>query len=137
MATSYNFLDVALIVGGFDVTGFGEGSDVINFEFQPPASTVVGADGHLTRIGNSDKSFTLTIRLASTSSSNRDLESLSNGPAFFSIAYTDESDRLKSGTCVNACFVEVPNLKGGNGEEESVWVIRGERWLKAEIQSGQ
>lgn len=61
---------VDLIIGGFPMSGFAEGS-ILEFEEDGPRWVIVkGADGVVTRSKNCAKVATLTIHLANTSKSN-------------------------------------------------------------------
>ena len=135
MATNVSFLDVNLMINGVKVVGFASGSTAIDTEFPDPFSDEVGADGRMVIIENPDKSFTITVTLQSTSSSNTYLRTLAKTGTPFTVAYTDNSDRLEAGVSTQAYVRSVPNLSAGNEDSDRVWVIRGERWDGVELQA--
>jgi len=128
MATNVSFLDVNLMINGVKVVGFAEGSTSIDTEFPPPRTFTVGADGRMVATVNPDRSFTMTITLQSTSTSNALLFALNASGAPFNVAYTDTSDRLEAGTSTSTYIESIPNLSAGNEDSDRVWVLRGERW---------
>ena len=128
MATNVSFLDVNLMINGVKVVGFAKGSTSVNGEFPDPRTFEVGADGRMVSIVNPDRSFTMTITLQSTSTSNALLFALNQSGVPFNLAYTDTSDRLEAGASTSTYIQSVPNLSAGNEDSDRVWVLRGERW---------
>jgi len=128
MATNVSFLDVNLMINKVKVVGFASGSTAIDTEFPDPRTFTVGADGRMVSTENTDRSFTMTITLQSTSTSNALLFALNKSGAPFHLAYTDASDRLEAGTSTNTYIKSIPNLSAGNEDSDRVWVLVGERW---------
>ena len=68
---TYDFKEVAVIIGGRIMSGFDEGDDVIMIGFDNDHwTTQVGADGEVTRSKGNNHTGTLTIKLKQTSESN-------------------------------------------------------------------
>lgn len=134
MATNVSFLDVNLMINGVKVVGFGKGSPVIDTEFPDPRTFEVGADGRMVSVENTDRSFTMTITLQSTSTSNALLFALNKSGGPFEIVYTDTSDSLEAGTSTNTYIKSVPNLSAGNENSDRVWELMGERWDNVRLQ---
>jgi len=68
---TYDFKQVACIVGKDIITGFAEGDDAISVEFlQEDWQLTVGADGESTRAKSNNQAARVTLKLMQTSDSN-------------------------------------------------------------------
>ena len=67
---TYDPKDASLIVGGFAMSGFADGTFISVERTSDAFSKVTGADGITSRAKSNDKSGTITITLAQTSPSN-------------------------------------------------------------------
>lgn len=67
---TYNAARVVVIVNGFNITGFADGTFVNITMINDGITTQVGADGEIARAVNTDRRCTVTITLQQTSESN-------------------------------------------------------------------
>lgn len=109
MLYTYDFKQVACILGGQILTGFAEGDDAIKVEYDNEEfGLTVGADGEATRSKSNNRSATVTLKFQKTSPSNDIL----NG--FL------QADRLSNGG------IQPFACKDNNGREvhaaESMWI---------------
>lgn len=74
--TRYNPGEVSVSVGGFDISGFADGTFVTVARENPAFNLTVGADGDATRAKSNDNSGSITITLLSGSPSNDVLSQL-------------------------------------------------------------
>lgn len=73
---TYDPKAIVVVVGGFPISGFADGTFVKVMRSNDAFSKSVGADGDTTRIKSNDKSGEVTITLAQTSQSNDILDSI-------------------------------------------------------------
>ena len=88
---TYNPADVAVIVGGFIMSGFADGQFVNIVPNADLFELTVGTDGEATRSAQNNKSAQITIDLMQTSESNAVLESFAASGAAFPLLVKDGS----------------------------------------------
>lgn len=76
---TYDFKQVAVIIGGRQITGFAEGDDSVSVEQDSDAWTkTVGADGEVTRSKSNNNAGKIMVKLMKTADSNDFLMGLYN-----------------------------------------------------------
>lgn len=75
---TYDPSQVAIIVGGFNITGFADGSFITIARNADAFALYVGTDGEGTRAKSNNKSGKITITLAQSSDSNAILSGIAN-----------------------------------------------------------
>ncbi len=125
---TFDFKQVAVIVGGVPMTNFAEGDDVISIEFSKEAYELkMGADGEPTRSKSNDNSAKITLKLMKSSDSNDVLngfyqaDKLSNG-GIVSILISDKSGR-ESHFADKVWIQKGPNAGLGMNVSTREWVL--------------
>lgn len=75
---TYNAARVVVIVNGFNITGFADGTFININMVNDGITTQVGADGEIARAINTDRRCTVTVTLQQTSMANEYLSTLFN-----------------------------------------------------------
>lgn len=127
---SYSPTDVQILLGGFySVGGFVEGSFVTIAKDVNPYKTTRTADGVVARTYIKDETYTITLRLASTSPANDVLSAIYTADTLtqygkFPLFIKDSlgSSLFLAPTC---WIKEVPDLEFSDSVTERVWVIQG------------
>jgi len=88
---TYNPAEVAVIVGGFIMSGFADGQFVNIVPNADLFELTVGTDGEATRSAQNNKSAQITIDFMQTSESNAVLESVAASGASFPLLVKDGS----------------------------------------------
>jgi hypothetical protein len=126
---TYDYNQVAVIIGGSQVSGLAEGDDVVSVEQDADAwNLTVGADGESTRSKSNNNSGTVTLKLMQTSDMNDILSSyyqadkLSNAGKF-PVMIKDNSGRTLH-MAEQAWVQKLPTSSFGANAGEREWVIR-------------
>jgi hypothetical protein len=127
---SYSPTDVSVLLGGFhQITGFISGSFVSISKDVQPFKTTRTADGETARIHVKDSTFTITIKLASTSPTNTILTKLyqvdeltQKGKVPLFVKDSLGSSLFLAPTC---WVKEVPDLEFSDAVTERTWVLQG------------
>ena len=129
MGQQYDPLKVSVIAGTSAIRGFADG-EMINVEYTNDENTVhVGTDGQGRFIKSSDRSGTITVRLADYSTSNAALTTLHVADNPFPVVVTDKSSLADVFFTDSAKVQKRPALVKGNEAVMNEWVItfiRGE-----------
>ncbi len=125
---SYNPAEVDVIVAGFMLTGFADGTFVDIERDTDTFEDVAGANGEVARVMKNDKRGNITITLMQTSDDNKTLSNLhladeSTGSGVFPVLVKDNSgDSIFSGA---VCWIKKPAKAGySKGVETREWSIR-------------
>ena len=126
---TYDYNQVAVIIGGVQATGMAEGDDVVMVEMDADAwNLTVGADGESTRSKSNNNAGTFKIKLMQTSDMNDILSSyyqadkLSNNGKF-PVMIKDNSGRSLH-MAEQAWVQKLPAAGYGANAKEREWVIR-------------
>ena len=127
-AKTYDFKQVACILGTRQITGFAEG-DSISVEYESNLfNTVVGADGEATRAKANNRSAKITLRMLKTSLGNDILNEyyqadlLSNGGTFPFMLKDNNGSELHA---AEQCWVEKePSTPFGQDAPIREWTLR-------------
>jgi len=124
---TYDPSQVALIVGGFNITGFADGSFVTVARNADAFALYVGTDGEGTRAKSNNKSGRITITLAQSSDSNAilsgiaSLDELSNNGVV--PVLVKDSSGLSLYAAETAWIVKSPDSEFGKELGSREWII--------------
>lgn len=125
MVKTYDPKKVSVVIAGFTMTGFAEGSFVKVDRSTPElAKHHVGAHGEVTRTLVTDNSGTITISLKASSPSNAVLKGLSKVAGSFPCSVFSRSDVKVSATASDGWVEKEPGDDFAGEEAKSEWVIR-------------
>lgn len=121
---TYDPKSVSVIVNGYTVSGFAEGTFVKVERVKPETYiTHVGAHGEVGRTKNTDKTGRITITLKGTSPSNVILDVFKNLSAPIAMAVLNKSDRSFAAAASNAWVSKDPANEFGAEESNVDWEI--------------
>lgn len=119
---NYSFADVALVINGIPITGFGDGGGISIEPMESRATLVVGDDGHMTRVASSNRAKVMRVTLAQSSTANDALSGVSGANFVFSVGLVDGN-----GTSVlmaRSCFIsDVPSAEFREALTDREWTI--------------
>lgn len=124
---TYNFKQVAVIVGGRQITGFAEG-DAVTVERNEDSWTLqVGAEGESTRSKSNNRSGKVTLRLQQASESNAVLDGFRIADELADNGLVPVLVKDNSGNSLysaeQAWVVKPPAAAHGNKSAEREWVL--------------
>lgn len=128
MAKTYNPKKVAVIVGGFQMSGFADGEFVTVSMDEAQWELKVGTDGEGTRSKSNNYAGTVKIMLMQSSDSNTILQSfwtadrLSDSGVFAVLVKDASGKTLHAGD--QAWIEKQPESKFGKSAESREWVLR-------------
>lgn len=128
---SYSFSNVNAIFGIVELTGFGEGDDVVVIEYESDQyADMAGAKGDVVRSQTNDNRCTITIKLLQNSISNKELTTIFNAdrelgtgvqPMFIEDKETGEKYIIN-----NSWISKFPVVTRGQGVNTMDWIFRGD-----------
>ena len=127
---TYSFSNVAVVFGILQLSGFDEGDDVVTIEAEADEFTdSAGANGDVIRYQTNDHRCTITIKLQSTSTSNRDLVLIANADrqlrkGALSMLIQDK-ELGETWTIDEAWIKKIPKMSKGQKSGSYDWVFRG------------
>lgn len=126
---TYDFKQVAVIIGGRQMTGFAEGDDVVKVGRDEDAFTMtVGADGEGTRSKSNNKAGKLTIKLKAASESNQILDGFALADELGNAGLVPFLVKDNSGATLHAAeqsyIVKRPESALGMSEGEREWILQ-------------
>ncbi len=125
---TYDPNKVTVIVGGFPMTGYADGTFVEIEPMGDNATSQSGADGEVARAMGTDQRHSVKITLQQTSASNdilsslRNLDRVSGGGAMFPVAITDLSGRTLFGAS-QGWIAKMPNMGFGKELTNREWML--------------
>lgn len=128
MATrTYDPKSVSVIIGGFPISGFADGTFINAMRSNDAFTKTTGADGDTTRVKSNDKSGELTITLDQTSLSNDVLTSIAlrDELANAGVVTIRIKDILGASTFVSATgwIRKIPEVEYGKETSTREWVF--------------
>ncbi len=125
---TYNPAQVAIIVGGFPLTGFADDSKVTVERAEDSWSMQIGVDGEGTRSKSNNKSGSIKISLNQSSESNQTLSTLLiqdelNGGGLVPVLVKDASGNSIY-TAANAFITKFPSAEFGRESKTREWMIK-------------
>lgn len=118
----YSFADVALVIDGVPITGFGDGGGISIAPMESRSSLVTGDDGHQTRVVSSNKAKSLTVTLAQSSAANDVLSALTGPNTVFTVAVVDGNGT--SFFTGRSCFItDIPQVDFRESLTDREWTI--------------
>lgn len=125
---TYDFKQVACVVGANLISGYAEGDDSIMIEKLSESWTMsIGADGESTRSKTNNNGARITLKLNKSSDSNDILngfyqaDKLSNGGLFPFLVKDNNGRELH---LAEQCFIEkAPDPKFGSAAGEREWIL--------------
>ncbi len=127
---TYNPKDIKVTLNGVPVTGFSEGSDVIQVAYDTDfVEDKVGVTGEGAFVEHNDKRATITLKLLATSLMNDVMSGLVSANTEFSASIEDaRGNTIGAGA---ACRVQkLPDVSFGNEIGEREWNIRSLEWIE-------
>jgi hypothetical protein len=126
MAKTYNPKNHAVTVMGYPMSGFGD--TFISVAYNADAfTTVIGADGEVSRVQSSDMSGEITLTLKQTSASNDVLSDLAIADRLLGLTTGPVFIKDIGGTTVvmasEAWIKKMPDLELGKDGSEREWVL--------------
>lgn len=134
MLSTYDFKQVAVILGGRIISGFAEGDDAVTVETDNDEfSLTVGADGEATRSKSNNRSATITLRLLKTSQSNDILNAFMQSDRLSNSGLQPFVCKDNNGREIHACesawIQKAPTASHGANSGIMEWVLRTENML--------
>lgn len=132
----YSFKNASASFGGIPISGYAEGDDSINVDFNNDAfALLVGAGGDAVRSQTNDESGLITIRLLQTSETNAALNALhiadkESGAGVVPLLIKD-NDSGRTVTCGTAWIVKQATVTLGAGANALEWVIASDKIVVA------
>lgn len=124
---TYDPTQVSLIVGGFNITGFADGSFVTVARNADAFALHIGTDGEGTRAKSSNKSGRITITLAQSSDSNAVLSAFLAADELSNTGVVPVLVKDSSGTSLfaaeTAWIVKAPDAEFGRELGSREWII--------------
>lgn len=133
---TYDFKQVAVIVGGSLITGFAEGDAITVEHDEDDWSLQVGAEGDATRSKSNNKAGKITLRLQQASESNlildgyRKADLLSNAGTLPVMVKDGSGNSLH--TAEQAWIVKPPSAGFGMESADREWVIQTHELISIE-----
>ena len=134
---TYDFKQVAVIIGGRQITGFAEGDDAVTVERDEDMwSMQVGADGEATRSKSNNRAGKITLKLKAASESNAILDGfalsdeLANGGLVPALIKDNSGESLHSAE--QAYIVKRPAVTLGDEESDREWVLQTDNLIMHE-----
>ena len=124
MVSTYDPENVNVVVDGFIVTGFADGTFVNVEQEEENYVSYVGAKGEVARSKNANKTGHITLTLKHTSPSNAVLNRLANSKGTFAASVIDQNDSSFTAGGPE-CWIEKPaSIERGKEISEREWVIK-------------
>lgn len=124
---TYDPSQVALIIGGFNITGFADGSFVTVARNADAFALYIGTDGEGTRAKSSNKSGRITITLSQSSDSNAILSAILLADELSNTGVVPVLIKDNSGTSLfaaeTAWIVKAPDSEFGRELGSREWII--------------
>ena len=118
----YSFADVALVINGVAITGFGDGGGISIEPVESRSQLVTGDDGHQTRVVSANKAKMVRITLAQSSAANDVLSALTGPNTVFVVALVDGNGA--SFFTARSCFItDVPTAEFREALTDREWTI--------------
>lgn len=123
----YDLTQVVLIVGGYTISGFGDGGAVEIAPVSAAAESSIGADGQATYSRTNDRRAKVTITVRQNSLAHRNLGTLFEAqqaaprllPSAFLLIDSATGERMSAAYFV---FTERPTIAHGKAISDRVWV---------------
>ena len=132
---TYDPAQVAVIVGGFPITGFADGSFVTVERNADAFALYMGTDGEGTRAKSNNKSGRITITLAQSSDSNAILAGIAAADELRNAGVVPVMIKDNSGESLHvaetAWIVKVPNAEYGREIGTREWIIETDLLVSA------
>jgi hypothetical protein len=125
---TYDPNNVQIIMGGFPITGYADGSFIEVAYDEDLYSKTVGADGEVSRAKMNNRSATVTITLKQTSATNDELSALyaadqANNAGVVPL-FIKEQGTGRTLVFAQAAWVQkLPNLNYSKDVEDRVWTV--------------
>ena len=128
---NFSFMNVNVIFGNVEITGWADGDDVVTIDFDTDQFTdMAGAQGDVIRTQTSDHRVTVTAKILQTSVSNAELTAIYNldGETGTGIRamIIDDKERGETYVINNAWIQKYPTVTRGQNPNSMDWVFRGD-----------
>jgi hypothetical protein len=126
--TNYSFTNVAVLINGVSISGFGAGDDVVQGRRREDAFTdIMGADGNMLVTKNANRSGEFIIRLQQGASSNAYINGLflTQEAGAFTAAVITVIDTLTGDSAIGTqSYITKPaDMTRGEGGNEQEWMF--------------
>jgi len=118
--------EVSVVFGGYELTGFADGTIVVVEREEDSFTKHVGADGEVSRTLNANQSGTVTLTLKQTSDSNRILGELlaTDEDDGSGVAELIVKDNLTNKAFAGEAWLQKPpNFERGKEQSDQVWTF--------------
>ena len=135
---TYSFKNGTVVFGILQLTGFDEGDDVVTIEIEADEFTdSVGANGDVIRYQTNDHRCTVTVKLQSTSLSNKDLVSIANADRQTragALPMLIQNKELGESWVIDEAWIKkIPKMSAGQKSGSYDWVFRGSNFTLVRV----
>lgn len=123
MATNYDPELVTLIVDGFIVTGFADGTYISAERNEDMRELEVGSQGEVIVLENADSTGTFSFTLQPTSPANSILRQLAKSGAEFAVSVNDDNENCANSFASECYVANLPGNEKSDSVENREWQI--------------
>lgn len=128
---NFSFKNVNVIFGILELTGFADGDDVVNIDYEADQFVdMAGAKGDVVRSQTNDNRCTVTVKLLQNALTNKELTAIYNADRKLGTGVQpmviEDKETGETYVINNAWISKFPTVTRGQGVNAMEWVFRGD-----------